>query len=63
VALQIQLYFEVRSRREIPPTTGGLHCLLAASLVYENFAMNTTFILKGRIVAVLVKVFLKEKQC
>jgi hypothetical protein len=32
-------------------------------LVYENFAMNTTFILKGRIVAVLVKVFLKEKQC
>jgi len=25
--------------------------------------MNTTFILKGRIVAVLVKVFLKERQC
>jgi hypothetical protein len=62
VVLQIHLYFEVRSRREIPPTTAGLHCLLATSLVYENFSMNTSFISKAGVVAVLVKVFLKDRQ-
>jgi hypothetical protein len=63
VVLQIHLYFEVRNRREIPPTTGGSILLACDIFGYENFSMNTSFISKGRIVAVLVKVSLKETQC